>query len=697
MTTELTINIDNANWQPEPGCWQGDEHSQVKLVLPAAAWLAVQADIALLDGPPGVALIFSTPAGAVPVALPMSLKGVINEVVAVPKHATSVALHPLMQSGRFTIQHIALTPLSGIKRLWRMWRRVALYFTTVPAQKRRQAAITPSLFCYGLSAVYQRIGALKACAVELEYASWLARFDKLSARKIFALKTALQHWHTPDAVAVVVYPTAGTTDDDIASSVNSIKGVYKQHEVSVFVLAKSADADNSVELLKQQCVKFQHIVLLPAGAQLAQAALGWLLAPAYQQYALCYTDHDYISTDGVRAEPQFKPQWNQELSRSAHYVGGMLRLCPAWLLDSGWLDNYMQLGSYGLLLALESRCKPDNTGHIPALLYHLPLGHKCLPDSKVLQQHFNRLAIAAHIEQNAFGLLNIHYQPAEPLPVVSIVVPTRNMLHMLKPCIDSLLHDTTYSNIEVLIVDNQSDDAATLAYMQQVSADPRVNILPFDAPFNYSAINNYAVQQASGELICLLNNDTKVISADWLQQMVGQLQQPGVGAVGARLLFADERVQHAGDAIGVGGCAAHMHFRIAAQSSGYMARAVVSQDLSAVTAACLLTSRALYLQLGGLNEKDLTVAFNDVDYCLKVGEAGHRVVYTPLAQLYHYESVSRGKDDNPQKRRRAAAEADYMRQRWPQLAELDRFYNPNLNALNPDFRLSAAPATEVPW
>lgn len=692
-----TLHVHNASWQSELACWQGDESSLVPLTLPQTQWLAVHAVVELLDGPPGVTLVFTCAEGNYEYALPMSLKGHINEVVAVPDGATAVAVKPLLKPGRFIIHSISLQALSPVKRLWRMWRRLAMYFTTTTVTERQQAAISLTLLLHGVTTVYQRIGALKACARELDYGVWLSRFDTPTEKQIASLNTALKQWQRPDSIAVLVYPQQGSNFADVDCSIQSVKQLYQHAAPALFVLADEGETAQKLAQLSAQLGRFEHVLLLPAGARLSKAALGWLLAPAYSAYSLCYSDHDEVGDNGERCNPRFKPAWNPELSRTSHYIGGVLRIKPAWLLASGWLEAYQQQGSYGLLLALEPKCNDATVGHIPALLYHQRQSLPVLPDAVLLQRHLKSQGIAASVRLNPFSLLDIHYHPSPDLPLVSIIVPTRNMLHLLKPCIESLLHSTDYAAMEILIVDNQSDDTATLSYMRQVTADARVKVLRFDAPFNYSAINNYAVAQASGELVCLLNNDTKVINPDWLVQMVGQLQQPGVGAVGARLLFADNHVQHAGDAIGIGGCAAHMHFRLPSDAPGYMARAVVSQDLSAVTAACLLTPRSLYLQLGGLNERDLTVAFNDVDYCLKVREAGKRVVYTPLAQLYHYESVSRGKDDNPVKRRRAAAEAAYMRQRWPQLNRIDPYYNPNLNALSPDFRLSAAPAVEVPW
>lgn len=202
-------------------------------------------------------------------------------------------------------------------------------------------------------------------------------------------------------------------------------------------------------------------------------------------------------------------------------------------------------------------------------------------------------------------------------------------------------------------MDNQSEEPETLAYFAKVSALKNVRVIEYNNPFNYSAINNYAAKYCKGEVFCLLNNDTEVISPNWLEVMLGQLQQSNVGAVGIKLLFPDGTVQHAGDAVGPGGCADHFFSGYEEEQPGYMGRAIVAQDLSAVTAACLLTQRSVFESLNGLDEKHLSVAFNDVDYCLRVREKGMRVVFTPYVKMYHHESVSRGKDDNPEKIARA--------------------------------------------
>src|SRR6185436_9610159 len=209
-------------------------------------------------------------------------------------------------------------------------------------------------------------------------------------------------------------------------------------------------------------------------------------------------------------------------------------------------------------------------------------------------------------------------------------------------------------------------------------------VLRYEREFNYSAINNFAAREARGEVLLLLNNDTEVITPDWLEEMLGHLHQEGVGAVGAKLLFPHGQVQHAGDAVGPGGCADHMHEGIGRDDPGYCYRAVVAQEVSAVTGACLMTWKTLYQKLGGLDEKKLPVAFNDVDYCLRVQEAGLRVIFTPHAQLYHHESASRGG-------RSPDREAGVMRRRWKSRMRHDPYYNPNLSYRTPDFSLSDMP------
>ena len=284
----------------------------------------------------------------------------------------------------------------------------------------------------------------------------------------------------------------------------------------------------------------------------------------------------------------------------------------------------------------------------------------------------------------------IYTLPAAP-PLVSLIIPTRNGLHLIRQCITSILEKTSYLNYEILIVDNNSDDEATLRYFEEVQADTRIRVIRDERPFNYSALNNNAVKMSRGDYVGLINNDIEVISPDWLEEMVGLAIQPNVGAVGARLWYPDDTLQHGGVIIGIGGVAGHSHKFLARGVHGYFSRGELTQSLSAVTAACLIVRKSTFERVGGLDEVNLTVAFNDVDFCLKVREAGFRNVWTPFAELYHHESATRGHEDTRAKKARFESEVLYMIDKWKDYLTVDPAYNANLTLAREDFSLAWPP------
>jgi GT2 family glycosyltransferase len=257
--------------------------------------------------------------------------------------------------------------------------------------------------------------------------------------------------------------------------------------------------------------------------------------------------------------------------------------------------------------------------------------------------------------------------------------------------VNSILSNTSYPNFELLIVDNGSNDTATLQYLGSLQGEPRVRVVRDERPFNYSALNNAAVRMVQGELLALDNNDLEVTSSDWLSEMVSVALQPGVGAVGARLWYPDNTLQHGGVVLGLDGIAGHAQKRLRRGAYGYFSRACLTQDYSAVTAACLVIRKSIYEEVGGLNEIDLAVAFNDVDFCLRVREAGYRNVWTPFAEMYHLESATRGIEDTPEKQQRFSNEVQYMKQRWGEQLLNDPAYNPNLTLVGTDFSLAWPP------
>ena len=419
------------------------------------------------------------------------------------------------------------------------------------------------------------------------------------------------------------------------------------------------------------------LMLLQLGERLAEHALFWFACEIrkHPDAEMIYADDDEIEA-GQRCRPRFKPDWSLTHLRATDYIGRAVVINGRALEAAGGLKPENLAGdTWELLLRVGERAG-DRVRHIPAVLLHRD---------------------AEAEKKSAVMIRRVHCPVPEPAPLVSIVIPTRDAVDLLRQCVNSILVKTTYPNFEIVVVDNGSCEPGALEYLSDIARQPLVRVLRYDRPFNYSAINNFAVAQVTGEVVCLLNNDTEVISSDWLEEMVGHLCQEKVGVVGAKLYYPDGRVQHGGDVVGPGGCANHLNQFIARDDPGYCHRAVVAQELSAVTAACMVTWRTLYLRLGGLDEKHLPVAFNDVDYCLRVRQAGFKVVWTPHAELYHHESISRGKDKSAKRMRVAEREVAYMRRRWRKEMQSDPFYNPNFSYMRPDFVLGPAPDVKKQW
>lgn len=404
-----------------------------------------------------------------------------------------------------------------------------------------------------------------------------------------------------------------------------------------------ADADGAHWLLPMQ-----------AGDRLAPgAAAAYRAALAGSTAAVLYADDDLIDQHGYRHSPHFKPDWNSELFRHCDYLTGacLVRAVPAALAAvAGQADWASRLVAQAAPTA--------GAHHVPAMLHH----RHCRPAPPAAAAP---LAIAAN------------------LPPVSIIVPTRNGLDLLRTCLDGIAA-TDYPDIEVIVVDNDSDDPATLAFL--AALDPaRVRVLRHPGAFNYSAINNRAAAVARGTLLCLLNNDIEVLRPDWLAILATQALRDDVGAVGAQLLYPDGRIQHAGVVIGVGNAAGHAHRFVHPQAPGYFRRHALPQFTAAVTAACLVVARDKFQAVGGLDEANFAVAFNDVDLCLRLNGQGWQSLYEPRAVLVHHESVSRGFDRDPVGAARFAGELAALQRLWKTDQIVDPFHHPNLNRASEQF------------
>ncbi|MAD52439.1 glycosyltransferase family 2 protein [Idiomarina sp. UBA3162] len=419
---------------------------------------------------------------------------------------------------------------------------------------------------------------------------------------------------------------------------------------------------------------------------------------AHPQAEVVYWDHDYLA-DGHRVQPQFKPSWDADYFMSYDYIGLAFAVKGSVLKQlmshNAELTHRPHLLLLNLLVGEHIPSSQQSIVHIGAVLQHLPATQSVWLNAKqmearqtLVQQWYQQHQLGSVSVESGFsvGVTKASISLSEQ-PKISIIIPTRDALEVTKTCVDSVLHKTSYANYEIIIVDNQSSDPKTLAWFDEIAHDERVKVLAYNAPFNYSAINNFAVEHATGDWVCLLNNDTEVINTGWLTEMAQYALRDDVGCVGAKLYYHDNTIQHAGVVMGLWGLAGHSHKFFLRHAPGYMNRLVSVQKYSAVTAACLLVNKSIYQRVNGLNEDDLTVAFNDVDFCLKVQALGYHNIWTPYAELYHYESKSRGKDDTPEKQAREAGEIEYMLQKWPKEIENDPCYSVNLTRENEDFNI----------
>jgi GT2 family glycosyltransferase len=369
---------------------------------------------------------------------------------------------------------------------------------------------------------------------------------------------------------------------------------------------------------------------------------------------IIYGDDDLLDATGGRCSPHFKPVWNPELHHHFDYLTGscIVRATEAELAESTGTDWAKRL--VGKVLN-EAGTAPIR---LPYVLHHRR--------SRPVPQ------IPATLEGGT-----------STLPRVSVIVPTRNRLDLLQVCMEGLAR-TDYPDLEVIVVDNGSDDYATLAYLANLD-NARYRVLRDPGPFNYSRLNNNAAREATGELLCLLNNDIEMLSSDWLAIMARQAMRPEVGAVGAQLLYPNRRIQHAGVVLGICGGAAHAHRLLLPSSEGYFHRHSLPQFVSAVTAACLVVRRSSFEAIGGLDEDNFAVAFNDVDLCMKLNARGWQSFYEPRAKLIHHESVSRGRDRDPVGAARMARELAALHEAWHTDKDVDPYHHPQLNRFSEHF------------
>ena len=564
-----------------------------------------------------------------------------------------------------------------------------------------------------------------------DYDEWIRRYDTMTDKKRLELRAFVEMMPRKPLISIVM-PVYNSKPEWLIQAIESVRSqIYSRWELCI---ADDASTDKAIRPLLERYAKEdprikivfrkqnghisaasnsalelatgEWIALLDHDDLLAEHALFWVAEAIHRhpRARLIYSDEDKLHESGKRFDPYFKCDWNADLFFS-HNLITHLGVYQADLLRKlgGFRLGFEGAQDYDLALRCIELIEPSQICHIPRILYHWRAHVKSTSQEvsakpyalqagkKALDDYFRRQRVNATAELLDFGMYRVRHALPKVLPLVSLIILTRNKLPLLQKCITSILTKTTYSNYEILIVDNGSDEAATLQGLKKMQSNPKIRVVRDDRPFNYSALNNAAVKLARGEVVGLLNNDLEVISPEWLSEMVSHVLRPGVGAVGARLWYPNNTLQHGGVVLGVGGVAGHSHKHLPRGQYGYFGRACILQSFSGVTAACHLIRKSVYEEVGGLNETDLKIAFNDVDFCLRVREAGYRNVWTPYAELYHYESATRGFENNPEKQARFAKEVQYMKQRWGDQLLTDPAYNPNLTLEHQDFSLAWPP------
>ena len=672
------------------------------------------------------------------IELPEPRDGRITTVVNLLAVVSRLRFDPLDRPGRFRLGRLVIRemgrPEMGVRlvgaRLFDLLRAPR----AIPTALGTVAAL---LRTGGVQELKNRLVGKTKAEEAVRYGDWVERFDTLTESDRVAIGRAVDRlprrpllsvimpvYNTPrrwleraiDSVRAQLYPDWELCIADDASpepDVRRVLDAYAQQDPRIKIVYRErnghiSEASNSA----LDVATGEFVVLMDSDDELPPHAL-YMVAEevnAHPETDLIYSDEDKIDDQGNRYSAYFKPDWNPDLFFSQNYFSHLGVYRTALVRDvGGFRKAFDGSQDYDLAIRCVARTRADRIRHIPHVLYHwravegsgaVDAHAKSYAEpaaERALRDHFER--VDARIDVSVAGFpttYRVRYPlPAEP-PLVSLIIPTRDGRAVLERCVESILAKTDYPRFEIIIIDNQSRDPATLEYLDALMKEGRVRLVRYDQPFNYSAVNNLGARTGSGAVLGLLNNDVEVITPDWLAEMVSQALRPEIGCVGAKLLYPNDTVQHAGIVTGLYTLVGHIHRYLPRDSPGYFCRAAMVHDVSAVTGACIVVRREIYERVGGLDE-NLTIAFNDIDFCLRVEALGFRNLWTPFAELYHHESLSRGAEDTPEKRERCQREVEYMRRRWGTRVDDDKWYSPNLSLENENVEIAWPPRAARPW
>jgi O-antigen biosynthesis protein len=750
LTIEPLANISLRRVEEKAPCWRADtDDPQLRIRLAAdsgtvpAGWYSFSVNLDVVSGYILAPCVYADygEGWSEQTRIPLwfsDTSSIIEGIIVLPREARQLRFDPSLKQVEFCLGAVRL------KRIGRISACIGMMKTLADADRgafwsnlcRVSAGTARSIWKSGLkqTGTYLRGRYLDLLRSAMGgYGYWIRHFDaprqlpelskraeRLAHRPRFSI--LLPTYNTPekwlrkclDSVVSQAYPDWELCVADDASSQPHVRRVlqeYASKDSRIRIVFREtnghiSEASNS----SLQMASYEYVALLDHDDEIPPHALLEVAEAivANPEWQLVYSDEDKIDETGRRFDPYFKPDWNYDFLLAQNCICH-LGVYKTDLVRSvgGFRKGFEGSQDWDLALRVVERLKPEQIGHIPKVLYHwraiegstaIGVGEKNYAvdaGRRAVEEHILRAGKRGRMQVLANGHLRVRYELPEAPPMVSLVIPTRDKVELLRMCIGSILEKSTYPSFEILVVDNQSAEPETLAYFEELRALPNVKVLSYDAPFNYSAINNYAVAHARGEVIGLVNNDIEVIASDWLEEMVTHALRPDVGAVGAMLYYPDDTIQHAGVIVGLGGVAGHAYLGLPRGSAGYFSRALVTQEISAVTAACLLVRREVFDAVEGL-DTGLSVAFNDIDLCLRIRRAGYRNIWTPFAELYHHESASRGYEDTPEKLKRFQGEINFMQTRWGSSLTQDPAYNLNLSLVY-QFELAFPPRGSGQW
>jgi GT2 family glycosyltransferase len=564
-----------------------------------------------------------------------------------------------------------------------------------------------------------------------DYGHWIRNFDALSKLDRRKIRSRIGRLPTRPLISVVM-PVFETPAPLLRKAIESVRNqIYPHWELCIAddasaslhvrkILDSYAHADSRIKCVYRETnghvsaasnsalalAEGEYVAFLDHDGALADHAL-YMVAEAVLQNRdadIFYSDEDKLDARGKRFDPHFKPDWSPELFYGQNYLNHLTAYKRAAIERvGGFRAGYEGSQDYDLALRVIASTKGPIV-HIPYILYHdhaatmssANLGQATAAARRALVEHFASFGKSVEIEDVMAAFHHVVRPDPVSWPRISVVIPTRDFPDILQAAIDGLLTQTDYPGLEIIIADNDSCEPGTLAYFAEVGKRG-IKVVRCPGPFNYSDINNRAIAQSSGELVLLLNNDVSMIDPRWLKEMARYFSDPTIGIVGAKLLYPDGTLQHAGVVLGIGGVAEHRYLGSPGSEKGAFGRLALPQDVSCVTAACLLIRRSVFDQVGGLDRDNLPVAFNDVDLCLRVKESGYRIIWTPYAVLHHHESKSRGSDQTAEKKRRFQREVNFMTAKWGEKLLSDPFFNPNLSLRTFMPQLAFPPRVRKPW